>query len=308
MASAAEILTEQITKALEAGTIPWRKTWAGGLSGPAANLNSGRRYTGFNALWLSFVAAMTGYTVNLWATYDGAKRLGGNVRADEKGTKAVYYTVTEKCPDCGKWSKATYTDDAGYTCPKCGHHTDDKPEVRFFAKYYNLFNIAQCDGLDAYMPDDPGKQDHTPIADIEAVFANMQNPPKIVHPGRPSYAPKLDTVYMPELGQYEAPEHYYHDLAHEVAHSTGHASRLNRPGITDFDVWGDAQYAREELVAEMAAALLAIEWGISAPTFDLTAAYVASWLEVLNDDPNMVIRAASDAQKAVNYILSNGAA
>jgi antirestriction protein ArdC len=114
-------------------------------------------------------------------------------------------------------------------------------------------------------------------------------------------------VQVPELFRYECPEEYYSTLFHELAHATGHQSRLNREGIAGNHFFGDAVYSREELVAEMAAAFLCGHCGIEKATIQNSAAYLQSWIKTLRGDKKLAITAAAQAQKAADYILNRNA-
>jgi antirestriction protein ArdC len=107
---------------------------------------------------------------------------------------------------------------------------------------------------------------------------------------------------MPKPETFISREHYYSTLFHEMTHSTGHPSRLNRPTLSDAARFGDANYSKEELVAEMGAAYLCGFAGIENKTIDESASYLASWLRVLRSDHRLLISAASQAQKAVDYV------
>jgi antirestriction protein ArdC len=120
---------------------------------------------------------------------------------------------------------------------------------------------------------------------------------------RAAYQPATDTIQLPLRSQFRSAEHYYATAFHEAAHSTGHQSRLNRPGIAAFDHFGSDKYAREELVAEMTSSILCAETGIDHPElFDNSAAYIAGWLSALNHDHNLVVAAAAQAQRAGDLI------
>jgi antirestriction protein ArdC len=110
---------------------------------------------------------------------------------------------------------------------------------------------------------------------------------------------------MPNRNSFESAEHYYGTLFHELTHSTGHPKRLNRQTLTEFEFFGDDNYSREELVAEMGAAFLCGFTGIENRIIDNSASYLASWLKVLKEDHRMLLVAASQAQKAADMILGN---
>jgi len=172
-------------------------------------------------------------------------------------------------------------------------------------RYYTVFNAEQCEGITVPATEGSTWAEHDPIEAAEAVQLAMPNRPTVEVGGtRACYSPSRDLVRIPELFRYEKPEEYYCTLFHELAHSTGHQSRLHREGVTGNHYFGDATYSREELVAEMAAAFLCGHTGIENATIQNSAAYLQSWIRTLRGDRKLAITAAAQAQKAADYILN----
>jgi antirestriction protein ArdC len=172
-------------------------------------------------------------------------------------------------------------------------------------RYYSVFNVAQCDGVTAPAIEGTDRA-HSPIETAEQIVAAMPKRPEIRHGlDRAFYSPAVDSVGMPSPERFETPENYYSVLFHELTHSTGHESRLNRKGVSGSESagFGSQSYSKEELVAEMGAAFLCGRAGIVERTIDNSAAYVASWLERLKDDARLIVLAAAQAQKAADFIL-----
>ena len=171
-------------------------------------------------------------------------------------------------------------------------------------RYYRVFNIEQCEGLKALHGDD--RKPVNPIAECESIANRMPNAPRIEQHSHAFYRPSADLVGMPSRNCFESPEGYYSTLFHELTHSTGHTSRLNRfeENSTDHQ-FGSESYSKEELVAEMGAAMLAGIAGISRATLGNSASYLQSWINRLKSDSRLIISAASHAQKAADYILGN---
>ena len=238
-------------------------------------------YRGVNVLMLWAAAMEKGYSCPLWLTYKQASELGGQVRKGEKGSLVVYANRITK----------TATDDKG---------ADVEIEIPFM-KGYTVFNAEQIDGLPAhfYATAEPQNNAIERLDAVERFFAGAKA--TIKHGGnRAFYSPPLDFVQMPELPTFRDRESYYATLAHEATHWTRHKSRLDRDlGRKRF---GDAGYAMEELVAEIGAAFLCADLGITPETREDHAAYVASWLKVLKDDKRAIFTAASHAQKAADYL------
>jgi antirestriction protein ArdC len=133
----------------------------------------------------------------------------------------------------------------------------------------------------------------------------MPHPPQIVHEAREAfYAPSLDLVNLPPRLLFTTAEGYFASAYHELVHSTGHGSRLARPGITDLAPFASHAYSKEELVAELGAAYLCGHCGIAPQTLDNSVAYIASWLELLHNDKTLLWQAISQAQRAVDFILA----
>lgn len=271
-----EIVTKKIIEKLEAGTIPWKKPWQSG--GLQKNLVTKKPYRGIN----QFLLDLSGYSTPYWLSYKQAKNLGGNVRKGEKSQVIVFWN----------WVKNKKTDE----------------EYPIF-RYYNGFNLDQCDGLDKIKTDltvemEETKLNFNPIKECEIVVNNWKGKPPIKHKGnRACYFPWQDKINMPDKEKFKTVQEYYSTLYHELTHSTGHEKRLNRPGIVDANKFGSHDYSKEELVAEMGASFLAQETGIDNITIDNSAAYIASWLKKLRSNPKFVVEAAAKAQKAVDLIL-----
>jgi antirestriction protein ArdC len=174
-------------------------------------------------------------------------------------------------------------------------------------RFYSVFNVAQCEGITA--PALPQViRDHSRVEAAESIIAAMPKRPEIKQ-GLASafYSPSGDFVGMPALAEFKTAEDYYSVLFHELTHSTGHETRLNRKGVSgsegNWSAFGSTPYAKEELVAEMGAAFLCGEVGIAERTLDNSAAYLASWLQRLKDDAKLVVQAAAQAQKAADWVL-----
>ena len=281
MSTVYEIITDRIVKQLETGTVPWQRPWkVRGKNGLPRNLVTGREYRGVN-LW---VLLSSEYSSPFWLTYRQARELEGRVRQGEHGYPVVYW----------RFGKREVQD---------GDQLIEKPSV--LVRYFTVFNVEQCEEL-RVQPSDPirNESEPEPIESCEQVVAAWREKPTIKHGGCcASYNKVLDLVQMPERSCFKSAEEYYSTLFHEMAHSTGHPSRLNRSSLTEFEGFGDACYSREELVAEMGAAFLAGYCGIDSKTLGNSASYVASWLEAVKQDSRMIVIAASQAQKAADLIL-----
>jgi antirestriction protein ArdC len=171
-----------------------------------------------------------------------------------------------------------------------------------------VFNAEQVDGIEAKLPKAEPRAVVEPIAAAEAIVAGMPNAPKISLRGsQPCYRPKADEVEVPERDRFESAEEFYSTMFHELAHATGHESRLNRPEVTGTICFGSDDYSSEELVAEMAATFLSGRAGIESKTIENSAAYLDHWRRKISEDPKLVVTAAARAQKAADYVLGENA-
>ena len=269
-----EVITDRILALLEQGTVPWHRPWAS-ATGMPRNLFSQRSYRGIN-VWL--LTAM-GYASPFWATFQQVKTAGGSVRKGERGVPVVFWKVY--------------------------HHEDPKTgeaEQRFVLRQYTVFNATQLDGV-AIPAITVLAHRFTPIERCAQLVDAMPNRPTILHGHqRAFYKPATDTLHLPSPACFQSPEAYYATVFHELVHSVGHRSRLNRATLTDLCLFGDPTYAKEELVAEMGAAYLCGVCGIANTTLANSAAYLQSWMQVLRQDPTVLVHAAAQAQKAADYI------
>jgi len=274
-------VSERIIAALEQGTVPWRQPW---LTRGHRNALSSRPYRGINLLVLAISAIQRECRDARWLTFRQAASKGGHVRRGERGTPVVFWRWIERRDDL----------------------TDESAERYPLLRVYTVFNVAQCDGLE--LPPVDGVA-FDPIERAEAIVAGYAGGPALHHDGDCAwYSPAEDAVHLPPPTAFRDAGGYYATLFHELAHSTGHATRLNRPNFhADVAPFGSENYSREELLAEFAAAFLCADAGIDASRLDQSAAYVASWLRALQDDRRLAVLAASQAQRAADHILGRTA-
>ena len=275
-----QVITNQIIELLESGVIPWEKPWTGV---DHKNMVSKKPYRGLNPFMLQASAIRGEYQSNYWLSYNQAKGKGGQVRKGEKSTLVIFW----------KWF--------GKKDEETGEVTDRFPMLR----YYRVFNVDQVDWPEGYtVPVDELPDCFEPIANCEALLANMPHKPKVnTGDANAYYSPRDDEVTMPIEAAFKSTEAWYSVLFHELVHSTGHPRRLGRfetdSGVGSF---GSESYSKEELVAEMGAAMLCGVCGIETTTINNHAAYIKSWVAKLKDDNKMIVQAASQAQKAADYM------
>ena len=278
-----QAITDQIIAALEAGTPPWVCPWTGGDADMApANLSTSRRYRGINVLLLNMQLMVRGYGSNRWLTYQQARGLGAQVRKGESGTPIVFFKMHELGAA------------AGVVQPE----PDATRRVVPLLRTFTVFNAAQIEGLPPALValDEPCAAWD---AGGTAYSILMESGANICHGGaRAFYMPSEDRIQLPPHTAFANATDYYATALHELTHWTGHADRCNR-------VLGKRQgidaYAFEELIAEMGAAFLTNHCRL--PGQLQHASYIASWLQALRGDKRLIFAAASQAQRAADFLL-----
>lgn len=272
-----QIVTDRIISELENGRIPWEKPWTGVRTG-AYSRSTGRPYSILNQMLLRKPGE--------YLTYKQAREVGGCVREGEKSSIVVFWKpleVTEKDKD-GKLVKKFVP----------------------LLKYFNVFHIDQCEGVaPKYVPENFTPVD--PIAEAEAILTDysLRSGCRIFHEkqDRAFYRPSTDEIHLPLREQFPKIAEYYSTAFHEAVHSTGHESRLNR--LSKDAHFGNEEYSKEELIAEIGAAITMNELGIETHgSFRNSVAYIQSWLRALKDDNRLIVSAAGKAEKAVKLILN----
>ena len=289
-------VTDNIIGMLENGVAPWQKPWDSGAAAASMPMNptSERAYRGGNAIHLMATALQKGYQDPRWMTYKQASDRGWQVRRGEKGTQIEFWDVRQ-AKDRAPSGSADVADNAR----KGRNSGDDRP--RFIHRVYTVFNAAQIDGIPVY-----AAREHSPF-DVaqsgERVLAGsgatiIQSPA-----GGAFYDRAGDAIHLPAKEAFKDAPGYYGTALHELAHWTGHPTRLNRATLNESYRFGDVNYAKEELRAELASVFLAAQRGIPHDSAQ-HAAYVGSWIKALKEDKNEIFRAAHDASAATDFLLS----
>lgn len=276
-----EAITSEITAALERGVVPWRQPWR--LLGHQ-NAISKRAYRGINPFVLTMRAHREGYGDPRWLTYKQAQGAGGHVVKGERGTRIVFWRFLEREDE----------------------DTGERRRIPLL-RAYTVFNVAQCEGLElpalvkATAPD--------PIAAAERIIEGYADAPTITNGATAAYyTPDTDTVHLPARAAFDTADGFYATLFHELGHSTGHASRLDRASLAEAAPFGSESYSREELIAELTAAFLCGEAGLDPSRLEQSAAYVGNWLKALKGDKRAIVVAAGAAHRAADRILGREAA
>ena len=284
-------VAEKLIAQLKTGTAPWQKPWS--PAEPSAylpmNPTTGKRYKGINSIYL----LAQGRSDARWMTYKQAAAAGAQVRKGEKGTPVQYYKFSEeqdKLDDQGQPVRDVNGKKIKETVQL------ERPRV-FFA---TVFNGEQIDNLPPQQIKPKTEQQWNAVERAEHIL--NASGAKITHAAgdRAFYRPSTDSITMPERHQFDTADAYYATALHELGHWTGHPSRLDRDLGHPF---GSEEYAKEELRAEISSLIVGEELNIGHDPGQ-HAAYVKSWIKVLEDDPLEIFRAASDAEKIQKYVLS----
>jgi antirestriction protein ArdC len=276
-ASVYEIVTAKIIEKLESGVVPWRKPWQ---HGEPANLISQRQYSGIN----KFLLSCNEYSSRFWLTFNQANRLGGRIKPGAKSSLVTF------------WKRNTYTKHNEQT-------NEDEKRNGFLLRYFHVFNLDQTTGIAEKLGLTEPSQVVPNIHVCDAIVKDMPTRPEIVGALNAWYSPIADRVGIPAINSFTGSEEYYSTLFHELVHSTGHKSRLHREQFDNPVRFGSESYSKEELVAELGASMLCGVSGISPRVLDNSASYLQSWISRLRGDSRLIVSAASQAQKASDFIL-----
>ncbi|MHB8977464.1 MAG: strawberry notch-like NTP hydrolase domain-containing protein [Trichloromonadaceae bacterium] len=286
-----ETVAETLIEQLKQGTAPWQKPWEPGDPGffIPTNPTTGKRYRGINAIHLM----SQGRTDQRWMTYKQAAAVGAQVNKGEKSTPIQYWQFTKE-QDKLDANGRPVLDAQGK--PVREEVRLERPRVFFAA----VFNAEQIDGLPPLQRKEGKEQTWSAIERAEHILkasgANIQHGQE----NRAFYRPLGDSIHLPDKEQFHSANNYYATALHELGHWTGHSSRLDRDLSNPF---GSQGYAKEELRAEIASMILGAEIGTGHDPGQ-HAAYVGSWIKVLQEDPLEIFRAAADAEKIQDYVLA----
>ena len=275
-----QMVTDRVIEQMQHGIIPWHRPWTGAAGG-AMNYVTRRPYSLLNQLLLGRDGE--------WLTWKQIQDCGGKLKKGAKAGMVVYY---------GKFVAKEEKADG----------TVEEKEIPVL-KYYNVFHLSDCTGIESKIENDV----HTTTRPIDAAediingYLSSEDAPRF-HNDQPSnrayYAPSTDTVVVPMISQYEIAEEYYSTTFHELTHSTMKESRCNRRAENERAAFGSENYSREELVAELGAAMLCTVSGLdNDKAFKNSVAYLQGWLKALKNDNKMMVWAASRAEKAARYIM-----
>lgn len=281
-------VTDMVVQAIKDGKqLPWNKPWTdNNIFSMPYSVTSNKPYKGSNIVALWVASMVNDWSDNRWITFNEAKKRGGTVKKGSKGTQIVNWSPVIKKVE----------QDDGST----------KDEVAFMRpSVYTVFNVEQTEGVEG-LPE-PELFEPVPITEAEqAALSRYADAPPISNKMQDAafWRPSTDEIIMPLREQFANIDGYVSTLFHELVHSTGHSSRLDRTDLGDkYATHNDAR-GEEELIAEIGSAILAARLGLEL-NLEQTAAYAQSWLRALENDPDMITKAAQRADAAVGYILGD---
>ena len=270
-----QVVTDSIIEALEMGVKPWMCPWKrnGAVSGIPSNFTTGTAYSGMNIMLLWCSAAKLGFNDSRWLTYKQAQEQGAQVRKGEHGTTAIFYKTLEKESEDGEIEKIP------------------------MLKTFTVFNVQQIDGLALTTETVSPEATFDPVPQVENLL--RKSGANIIEKGQNAFfSPSTDEVWLPERHLFSDAANFYATGLHELIHWSGGKKRLNREMKGKF---GNADYAEEELVAELGSAFLMADLGIEGEVQH--ESYIASWLKALKNDKRYIFKAASAASKAHRYLM-----
>ena len=296
-------LVDQVLANLDKGNLFWTQGWV--AAGAPESAVTGKKYRGINNLYLSLVAMAENYGDNRWATFRQMEEKGWTFKKDEEGhtlgkgksVSVEYYEMRDK--ETKRRFDRSVLD--GMTFDEQREYMDKN--VYWLRKFYRVFNCSLMDGVPA--KEMPMIDVNDRIEKAEAILDYWNaNESKIVYGGSQAfYRPSTDEVHLPEREKFKSTQSFYDTALHEIGHSTGHESRLNRDLLGGF---GSQSYAMEELRAEIASIFMAQDLGIepSEDRLQNNVAYIQSWKDEIKENPNALFTAIADADKIARYVSS----
>ena len=282
-----EEFAEKIIERLKEGTAPWQQPWHPGKTIAAPhNPASGTVYRGMNRVHL----ALSGYDDPRWMTLRQANEKDMRIIPGSKATPVVYFQFSKEQDRLGEDGKPVLGEDGK---PEKMTVELDKPIMRFA----HVFNAEQIEGMPPLELTDKAFE-WEPVEKAENILSASGANINHDQSNRAFYRPMTDSIHLPPRENFEEPGLYYETALHELGHWTGHGSRMER----EFGPFGSEKYAREELRAEIASWMLGQDIGIPHSP-EQHAAYVQSWVKVLEEDPYEIVRACRDAEQIKEYIL-----
>ena len=298
-------INDLVIEGLTKEGMQWFKPWKGGQENAPFNLHTKRYYNGFNIFMLNFVMRNEGYEHDQWMTFKQISEKGGKVIKGSKSTEVYFWQIGYFDNKTGKFVPAKLIKTINVSEQ---HDGKDRYRKTFSVRFYKVFNVAQTEGIEPMVKEevvtDVVNEPNEVAETLVKNYVEKQNGFKILHRENSAYySPTRDIVNMPMLETFVDADSYYKTLFHELAHSTGHKSRLNRKSMTEISHWGDNTYAKEELVAEISSWYLVGLLGLNPQDNEVNSqAYIKGWCKSLKDKPSECVFAMQQATKVVDYL------
>lgn len=290
-----KMVTDKIIKYLEAGMVPWQRPWSLDGCMAAHNRVSGKAYSMLNQMMLQYEGE--------YASCRQWEALGGKLKPGAEREFVVFWKLYKSLDDTEEISPNGYRKKANTGC---------KNQMIPILRYHAVYHVSQVDGVKALTCEpDKRNRDLLPCESANRILKSYWEREnlyiRVCRSSRAFYDSQKDLIVCPEITQFRNEAEYYSTLFHESVHSTGNENRLKRSGICKYTHFGDKEYAKEELIAEIGSAMLMSEAGLNnEEAFCNSAAYVNSWIQTLQNDPCLIVFASSRAEKAVRWILKGG--
>ena len=293
-----QAIVDYLLESIEKNPQAWEQGWYT-VGGIPFNAKTQKEYKGFNALYLSILQSFKGYNDPRWLTFNQVKELGGYVKSGAKSSPIFFY-----CPYDNK-EKKEFDEKSLENLPAEERKEYIDKNVSYIKKFYQVFNAEQCTGLPEYVKSKMTEEDHAKQNEkIEEIIANSAAPINYDGGNNAYYNSSKDSIHIPKIKDFKTMQDYYATALHEIAHSTGHSSRLDRDLSGGF---GSEKYAVEELRAELASVFMQMEFGFTLEGKHIQnhSAYLSSWLKAIKEDKNIFFAAVKDAEKITNYVAEN---
>lgn len=301
-------INEIVIAGLEKKGMEWFKPWrnSNGLVDGAYNYTTKRSYSGFNIFLLNAVMADQGYEFNQWLTFKQVSALKGKVIKGQKATDVYFWN--QNFFDALKNTYVSSKDKKTINRNEKLKSGSLRYSEFWTLTFHKVFNVSQCEGIEPHKELDIAYvEENEPIEVAESLvqdFVKRENNFKIIHrENRAYYNKKTDFINMPDMNLFIGSEEYYKTLFHEIVHSTGHKSRLNRKTLEEVSSFGSVDYSKEELVAEIGSMYITGLLGLDPKdTMQNSQAYIKGWCKHLREAKDECIYAMQQATKAVKYI------
>ena len=303
-----ERVNKVVIEGLKKQGLSWFKPWKEGQANAPFNLATDRFYNGFNIFILNAEMMDRGYKYNQWLTFKQISDKGGKVIKGSKSTEVYFWQIGYLDNLTGKFVPSNLIKNKTINPNEKMADGKDRYKKTFSVKFYKVFNIAQCEGIEPKVMDEiVSDVTNKPIEIAENIsksYIDRQGNLKLVHLDDSAYySVSNDVVNMPKLNTFVDADSYYKVLFHELAHSTGHKDRLNRKTLLEVNKWGDTTYAKEELVAEISSMYLVGMLGLNPKDNDSNSqAYIKGWCKYLEDKPKECVYAMQQASNVVEFI------